>query len=62
MSERLKFKRVRRGLWRHRTYLVEKAGSKWNVRKGKAGEVVCEGAKNLTAASTCIIQHQEKKQ
>jgi hypothetical protein len=60
MSERLKFKRVRRGLWRHRTYLVEKAGAKWNVRKGKAGEVVCEGAKNLTAASACIIADRSK--
>jgi hypothetical protein len=58
VSDRLKFRRVRKGLWRHRTYTAEKLGSKWTVRKGH--RVVCEGAQNLTAASSCIADDRSK--
>jgi hypothetical protein len=58
VSDRLKFRRVRKGLWRHRTYTAEKQGSKWTVRKG--GRVVCDGAKDLTAASSCIVEDRNK--
>ena len=58
MSERLRFRRIHKGLWRHRTYTAEKQGSKWTVRKGH--RLVCEGAKDLTAASGCIIEDRSK--
>jgi len=58
MTDRLKFRRVRKGLWRHRTYTVEKQGSKWAVRKG--ARLVCEGVKDLTAASGCITNDRSK--
>jgi hypothetical protein len=59
MPDRLKFRRVRKGLWRHRTYTAEKQGSKWIVRKGH--RLVCDSAKNLTAASSCIIEDNGQK-
>ena len=59
MSERLRFKRVRKGFWRNGIYHAERKGSKWNVLK--KGRVVCAGVKDLTAASTCIIEHRKGK-
>ena len=54
MTDRLKFHRIRKGLWRHRTYTVERQGSKGDVRKGH--NMVCTGAQNMTAVSACIIK------
>lgn len=57
MAERLRFKRVRRGLWRNGIYHAERKGSKWDVLK--KGRVVCTGVKDLTAASACIIKDRK---
>jgi hypothetical protein len=58
MSERLKFRRVRKGLWRHRTYTAEKQGRSWVVRKG--GRLVCHNAKDMKAVSKCIIEDRSR--
>lgn len=55
--DRLRFKRVRKGLWRNGVYHAERTGSKWNVIK--KGRVICTAVKDLTAASACIIKDRK---